>query len=275
MFEKISVYGGTGFIGGSFCNLFSDQIIKIPRDSRKPQSKDILYFISTTTNYNVFEDLHIDINTNLNLLMEVLEHCKDEDIVFNFVSSGFVYGLDIIDAKETDIPDPRGFYSITKRTAEQLLISFCETFGCKYRIFRLANVYGTDKTVSSKKNVLGFLINKLKNNEDIQLYDGGLVLRDYMHVDDVSRAIKHLIDRGSENQIYNIASGHPQYFCDIIQLAVDSLCNSRSKIISVETPKFYANTQAKNFSLNVEKLNSLNFKSSVPLSVGIDLLCIN
>jgi nucleoside-diphosphate-sugar epimerase len=274
MFEKISVYGGTGFIGGSFCNLFSDQVVKIPREFREPQSKDILYFISTTTNYNVFEDLHVDINTNLNLLMEVLEHCKGEDIVFNFVSSGFVYGLDVIDAKETDIPDPRGFYSITKRAAEQLLISFCETFGCKYRIFRLANVYGTDKTVSPKKNVLGFLINKLKNDEDIQLYEGGLVLRDYMHVDDVSRAIKCIIDSGSENQIYNIASGQPQYFRDIIQLAVDKLPNSKSKILSVETPEFYAKTQAKNFSLNVEKLNNLNFKPSILIDDGILQLCL-
>ena len=275
MFEKISVYGGTGFIGSSFCNLFSDQVIKISRDLREPQSKDILYFISTTTNYNVFEDLHVDINTNLNLLMEVLEYCKSEDIVFNFVSSGFVYGLDVIDAKETDIPDPRGFYSITKRAAEQLLVSFCETFGCKYRIFRLANVYGTDKTVSPKKNVLAFLINKLKNNEDIQLYEGGLVLRDYMHVDDVSRAIKCIIDDGFENQIYNIATGQPRYFRDIIQLAVDKLPDSKSKIISIETPKFYAKTQAKNFSLSIEKLNNLNFKPSISLDIGINQLCTN
>lgn len=275
MFEKISVYGGKGFIGGSFCNLFSDQVIKIHREDREPKSKDILYFISTTTNYNVFEDLHVDIDTNLNLLMEVLQYCKNEDIIFNFVSSGFVYGLDVIDAKETDLPDPRGFYSITKRTAEQLLISFCETFGCKYRIFRLANVYGTDKTVSSKKNVLGFLINKLKNDEDVQLYDGGIVLRDYMHVDDVSRAIKWIIDRGSENQIYNIATGQPRYFRDIILKAVDRLPNCKSNILSSITPKFYAKTQAKNFSLNIQKLNKLNFKPSIPLDIGINQLCTN
>jgi nucleoside-diphosphate-sugar epimerase len=271
----ISVYGGTGFIGNSFCNLFSDQIVKIARDSREPQSREILYFISTTTNYNVFEDLHMDINTNLNLLMEVLQYCKNKDIVFNFVSSGFVYGLDVIDAKETDIPDPRGFYSITKRAAEQLLISFCETFDCKYRIFRLANVYGTDKTISSKKNVLAFLINKLKNDEDIQLYESGIVLRDYMHVDDVSRAIKCIIDIGSKNQIYNIATGQPKYFRDIILKVVDRLPNCKSKIISVKTPEFYAKTQAKNFTLNVEKLNKLNFNLSTPLDIGIDQLCTN
>ena len=108
-----------------------------------------------------------------------------------------------------------------------------------------------------------------------QLYEGGLVLRDYMHVDDVSRAIKCIIDSGSENQIYNIATGQPQYFRDIIQLAVNKLPNSKSKIISVETPEFYAKTQAKNFSLSITKLNNLNFKPSISLDIGINQLCIN
>ena len=53
------------------------------------------------------------------------------------------------------------------------------TLGAKYRIIRLSNVYGTDKTISMKKNVLGFMVNKLKNNEDVCLYEGGMVYRDY------------------------------------------------------------------------------------------------
>ena len=73
----ISVYGGTGFIGGAFCDLYPDEVVKIPRESRKPESKDILYLISTTSNYNILEDLHLDINTNLNVLMETLQHCQN------------------------------------------------------------------------------------------------------------------------------------------------------------------------------------------------------
>ena len=272
MSNKISVYGGTGFIGESFCNLFSDQIVKILRDSREPQSKNILYFISTTTNYNVFEDLHVDINTNLNLLMKVLEHCKSKDIVFNFVSSGFVYGLDVIGAKETDLPDPKGFYSITKRTAEQLLISFCETFGCKYRIFRLANVYGTDKTVSPRKNVLGHMVNLLRENQDITLYDNGEYYRDYMHVEDASRAIKHIMDNGNLNEIYNIGAGFPELYREII-LMTRSMLGSKSNIISIETPEFYKRVQAKNFTLNLDKLKSLGFEISIPFIDGLDDLC--
>ena len=75
--NKLSVYGATGFIGGTFCDLYPDEVIKISRDQREPESKDIIYFISTTTNHHVFENLHKDIATNLTVLMDVLEPCKD------------------------------------------------------------------------------------------------------------------------------------------------------------------------------------------------------
>lgn len=96
-----------------------------------------------------------------------------------------------------------------------------------------------------------------------------------MHVDDVSRAIKCIIDSGSENQIYNIATGQPRYFRDIIQLAVDKLPNCKSNILPSITPEFYAKTQARNFSLNIEKLNKLNFKPTISLDIGIEQLCTN
>jgi nucleoside-diphosphate-sugar epimerase len=87
MENKISVYGATGFIGNYFCNLFAKDTIKIDRSERAPQSKEILYFISTTDNYNVYDKPQHDIYTNLTVLMETLSQCKDQDITFNFISS--------------------------------------------------------------------------------------------------------------------------------------------------------------------------------------------
>lgn len=270
--NKISVYGSTGFIGGTFCNLFPDEVIKIPRDQREPESKNVLYLISTISNYNVFEDLHLDVGTNLTILLDVLQHCKDNDLIFNYVSTGFVYGPDIVYAKEDDHCDPRGFYSITKRTAEQLLISFCKTFDVKYRIMRIANVYGQDKTVSSKKNVLGFLINLMKENKPITLYDDGIQLRDYMHVIDICRALKLVMDRGEENEIYNIASGTALPFREIIEIVKKNL-GSDSELVSIETPKFNQIAQAKNFALNADKLKSLGFEQTISLQEGLQTVC--
>tara|TARA_R100001443_G_scaffold12921_1_gene22775 strand:- start:67 stop:885 length:819 start_codon:yes stop_codon:yes gene_type:complete len=271
--NKLSVYGGTGFIGGAFCNLYSGNVLKIPREERKPLSKDIIYFISTTTNSHVFKDLHVDVDTNLTVLMDVLEHCKDKNITFNFVSSAFVYGTDVIDAKEDDICEPGGFYSITKRCAEQLLISYCKTFNIKYRILRIANVYGDDKTVSSQKNVLKFLISLMKEDKPITLYDDGMQLRDYMHVSDICRALKLVIDQGEVNSIYNIAAGNPLPFKCIMEKARGFL-GSKSKFNYVDYPEFNKIAQAYNYSVNGDKLKSLGFKPQISFDEGLKSLCI-
>ena len=151
--NKISIFGGSGFIGSKFCELYKDQIIKIDKNDYIPKTNNILYLISTVDNYNVHNNLHIDIDTNLKVLMNVLENIpKNSDTVFNFISSWFVYG------QNNEIPfredyskcNPTGFYSITKYCAEQLLISFCQTYNIKYRIFRLANVLGEGDTKISK-----------------------------------------------------------------------------------------------------------------------------
>jgi nucleoside-diphosphate-sugar epimerase len=268
--SEISVFGGTGFIGGTFCSLYPKDVVLIPKESKNFETQQVLYFISTTTNQNVFKDLHIDIDTNLSLLVDVLNNCKNKDVVFNFISSGFVYGNDVIDAKETDCCNPTGFYSITKRCAEQLLISFCETFGVKYRILRIGNVYGLDKTISLGKNVLGYMISLLKQNQDIKLYGGGNFLKDYMYVEDICRAIKIILDKGNLNEIYNISSGISFSFRDIIETA-KKLTESQSKIIDVSFPDDQRFIQVKNMTLNNKKLKNLNFSCEMSIKQGLQI----
>jgi nucleoside-diphosphate-sugar epimerase len=153
----------------------------------------------------------LDIETNLTKLIEVLEECKklnNKEIVFNFISSWFVYGkTTIIPATEDAVCNPTGFYSITKYAAERMLASYCDTFGIKYRILRLTNIIGPgDKKVSAKKNAIQYMIGCLKNNEPITIYDGGSNIRDFMDVEDCCRAIKVCLDVAPLNQIINISN---------------------------------------------------------------------
>ena len=270
--NNLSVFGGTGFIGGKFCQLYPDKVTLVPRDGRNPPTKDVLYFISTTTNQSVFKDLHVDIDTNLTLLMDVLSNCRDKDITFNFVSSCFVYGNDVLDAKETDCCNPTGFYSITKRSAEQLLISYCKTFDIKYRIFRIGNVYGLDPTITPGKNVLGYMIGLLKQHKDIKLFDDGDYKKDYMFVEDICRAIKFLINKSETNQIYNVATGSSMTFKDILLTASD-MVSSRSEFIPVPFPKEQEYLQVKNMTLNVDKLSSMGFLPKMSFDEGLNQMC--
>ena len=275
--KNISVYGSTGFIGSRFCQLYQDDVVKIPREQTNPETSEVLYFISTTNNYNIFEDPHVDIETNLNFLIDVLERCKDkEGLVFNFISSWFVYGkTDDLPAREDSVCNPRGFYSITKRAAEQLLVSYCETFKIKYRIFRLGNVFGeTDSGVSKKKNALQYLINEVCNNRDINLYDDGSNIRDYIYVDDVCRAIRMCIDVAAYNEVVNIGSGMPRTIKEIVSYCKEKL-DSKSNFTSIEAPEFHKIVQVKNMYLDITKLKNLGYNPEFNIWDKIDVIIEN
>jgi nucleoside-diphosphate-sugar epimerase len=269
----ISVYGSTGFIGGRYLKMYSDGSIPISRSENAPQSKDILYFISTTHNYNIFTEPHKDIDTNVTKLISVLEECRknDPNTVFNFVSSWFVYGMNCsLNTKETDPCDPTGFYSITKRAAEQMLICYCRTFGMKYRIMRMTNIIGeSDGGVSAKKNAIQYMIGLLKKNESVKLYDDGCNIRDFMYVDDACRAIDVCIRNAPVNEIINISNSEPVSIGDIIRYSKEKL-DSQSELISIETPHFHRVVQVQDVCLNNDKLRSYGYEPSIHTVDGID-----
>jgi len=271
--DEISVFGGTGFVGSRFCSLSTRKCLKIAREERTPATKEILYFISTNHNYHVFENLKIDIETNLLTLMEVLDQMKSNGGIINFISSCFVYGNTKLPAKENSLCQPKGFYSITKYAAEQMLISYCRTFDINYRILRLCNVYGEgDKSVSEKRNALQYLIGQLRENRDVNLYFDGRFYRDYLHVDDVCLAIDLCINKAPIDCIINIGSGEKTLFRDLMNIAKDEL-DSTSKYIAIEPPKFHKPIQVKDIYMDTKKLKSLGFVQNISIEEGVRALC--
>jgi nucleoside-diphosphate-sugar epimerase len=276
--NKISVFGSTGFIGGKFCEMFSENTVRIPREQRESETNEILNFISTTHNYSIFEDVLKEINTNVIIMLQMLDNAKKKfgnNFVFNQISTWSVYGNVELPAKEDYPCNPTGFYSISKRTAEQMIISYCKTFDVKYRIFRLCNVIGeSDKIVPKKKNALQYLINELKENHDINLYHNGDFLREYMYVDDVCSAIKLCIDKGNTNETYNIGGGTKQVFADLINYCKDRL-NSTSKISKINPSGFHDIVQAKDMFLDNSKIKSLGFSPKFDIYSALDIIMDN
>lgn len=268
----INVFGGNGFIGSRFCELYPNVIKNERNDYTIKESNEILYFISTTNNYNIYNDPYLDIDTNLTTLIKVLESCKNKKVTFNFISSWFVYGDSITRKDELGKCNPKGFYSITKRTAEQLLIEYCETFNIKYRILRLCNVLGLNDKFSEQKNVLQSCIAKLKNNEPIYLSNGGNFERDYLFVDDVCKAINLIIKKGKTDTIYNVCSGISYAFRDIL-LECKKLTNSSSEFIDTPLTNAQLLVHINNIFLDNSKIDNLGFKPSINLNEGLKLLC--
>lgn len=269
----ISVFGSTGFIGSRFVEKYKSTIISIERESLSSKSDDVLYLISTVHNYNIFDDPYVDINTNLIKLIEVLEDYRKSgrNGVFNFVSSWFVYG------KTTDLPahenspcNPTGFYSITKHAAEKMLISYCQTYGIRYRIFRLTNVIGVgDKKVSKKKNALQYMINNLKSNSPIQLYNNGTSIRDFMDVDDICEAIFCCLQKAPIGEIINISNCEPHSIGELISYCKNKL-KSTSEIVVIPPTDFHQIVQIDSMWLDNRKLLSYGYVPKTNVFESLD-----
>lgn len=259
---QVSIYGGTGFVGGVFNKLFLNNCLQ-GREEYEPQHPNLLNFISTTDNYNVYEDPFVDIDTNLNVMLRILEAARKKYgslFVFNQISSWFVYGNTDFPATEISPCHPTGFYSITKRASEELLISYCETYGIHYRILRMANVLGIeDKGVSAKKNALQFMIRRLVNDEPIGLYNGGVAVRDYIDVRDAAFAINLVLNKGITDQIYNISNGVPIQIKSAIDLALKFIKRPAVSISDIPTPSFHRVVQVENMYLDNSKLRRLGY----------------
>lgn len=256
---KISLFG-KGFIGTEFVNQFDSVVID--RNSLISATPKVLYMRSTIHNYHIFDNPYLDIETNLIHLIRVLESCKNifgNDFEFNFVSSWFVYGKGVnLPAKEDSICNPTGFYSITKRTAEQLLISYCETYNINYRILRMANVLGVgDKKLGKKKNAVQFLLLELLNGNEIELYEGN-AKRDFIDVRDAVKAISLVINNGDLNTIYNIGNGIGVNVQELIINSKNSL-NLLGKIKTKPIPEFHRIVQSQDMYLDINKLKSLGY----------------
>lgn len=262
--NDISIFGGHGFILGRYVELFGGAVPD--RDIILSKYPDIIYGISTTDNYNVFSNVGLDINTNLLLLMETLEKNKKKfgtDLSISFISSWFIYGKTTLPASENSCCKPMGMYGITKYCAEQLLISYCRTFGMTYRIMRLGNVLGVgDKKISCKKNALQFFVREIVNNRSVDLYFPNNTIRDYIYVDDVCNAINLVISSEvTKNQIYNIGNNRPVIFDDCVNYVVNKTGNFDC-VKHIKRSEFHKIVQTNAMVLNNSKLQDLGYKQT-------------
>lgn len=270
--EKLNIFGSSGFIGSNFVKRYPYKSVPIQSGlTIGEEALDFLYLRSTTDNYNIFKDLNLDIEVNLSRLMDCLQNIEDKK-TFNFVSSWFVYGSgyqsSLNKANENSYCDPSGFYSITKRAAEQLTKSYCDTYNKNYRIIRLCNVIGGDSGANKKKNATEFLISKIINNEDIEIYDGDNY-RNYLHVDDVCDAINLIVEKGDLNTIYNVGANSSHRLIDLMEYVIQQT-NSRSKIKLVATPRFHQIVQTRDFFMDTRKLAGLGFAPKYTIYEALD-----
>ncbi len=109
------------------------------------------------------------------------------------------------------LPRPTNIYASTKLAQEHLLQNWCSAMDVPLSVLRLQNVYGGGQALSnSYTGVLTFFATQAVAGRSIEVYEGGGIVRDFVHVDDVAAAITAAIDRpGVLAGPVDIGSGQP------------------------------------------------------------------
>lgn len=130
-------------------------------------------------------------------------------VSLSFISSGgAVYGVpDRVPVDETHRTDPINSYGIMKLAAERHVLAYSRHYGFEGRILRVANVYGPGQRLDRGQGVVtSFLHGALKGGTN-PLYGDGSVVRDYLHVDDLTAVIVALLRVRDVPPVLNIGSG--------------------------------------------------------------------
>ena len=121
-------------------------------------------------------------------------------------------------------------YSATKRWGEQLF----ETFkASQVTVLRLPSLYGTGQADS----FIDGLARLALANRPIELFANGQLVRDALHVSDITRAIQSCIDQPPPDQFYlmNLGCGRRITTTEYAKALVEAL-NSKSDIVPVDKP---------------------------------------
>lgn len=106
---------------------------------------------------------------------------------FIFISSNEVFGPSDLNHFELDPLNPHSPYSGTKAAAEQLCLSYYNTYKLPVRIVRTMNVFGERQ---NSNRFFPLCVRKILNGEQIDVYDN---FRTYIHAQDVADGIMFII----------------------------------------------------------------------------------
>jgi UDP-glucose 4-epimerase len=81
-----------------------------------------------------------------------------------------------------------------------------------------------------KQGLIAVAVDRMRRNQDIEIWGDGLVVRDYIWVGDLTKAIASLLAKGSWDEIYNIGSG-VGYSINEVLSTIKSLLSTQSKIV--------------------------------------------
>ena len=293
---KILVLGSNGMVGTSILNSFSNENkFKIIPSTRK----DTNLFIFNETERLINEtkpDILINaaakvggivanneqrtqfLIENLRINTNILESCIPfKNIKIINLGSSCIYPLNAENPISEDefmngkLEPTNSPYAMAKLTAIELGNAMKEQYGHKVINLMPTNLYGPNDNFSEHDSHvipgLMFRMEIAKNNniDTFNIWGSGNPLREFLHVDDLSNAIKFIINNEIEDSILNVGSGD--------EVSIKSIAENIKQVIqykgvlSFDTSKPDGNPRKL---LNSSKMLNYGWKSEIQLFDGLE-----
>tara|TARA_Y100000996_G_C22471617_1_gene622350 strand:+ start:222 stop:1136 length:915 start_codon:yes stop_codon:yes gene_type:complete len=299
--KKILVTGGTGFIGSSISNYFSDKGYKITildnnsrgKLIRIKKNKKIKFIYGDITNYNdvlkafkgqdyIFHLAAINgtkffyekpdkvLDVSCKGIINVIDAAKKLKIKNIFLASSsevyhFPNKIPTDESEPIKIPDvfnPRYSYAGGKILTELMGINNAKFFK-KMIIFRPHNVYGSDM---GQEHVVPELIKKIKKaKKSIKMKGSGTQTRSFIFIDDFLEAFYLVFKKGKHLNIYNIGTQEQIKIIDLAKIIIKIF----KKKISIKKQQI-AKGGTQHRTPNINKIKKLGFKKRFNIIRGLN-----
>ena len=195
----------------SSCTVFTGDFFNAQDVERALEGCDVCFhLVSTTIPKTSNDDPSRDVRENLSGALDLLECVRRTGVrkVVYTSSGGAIYGKHLMPRiSESHPTDPLCSYGIVKLAVEKYLALYHELYGIDYAALRISNPFGPLHRAGAEQGVIGVFLGRILRNEPLHVWGDGSVVRDYIYVEDVARALVLAARMKTEHHVFNIGSG--------------------------------------------------------------------
>lgn len=164
---------------------------------------------------------------------------------------------------------PSSIYGITKQVQEQMFLVMGKTLNIPAVAFRYQNVYGAGQSLSNPyTGILSIFSTRIKNGNDINIFEDGLESRDFIYIDDVVEATILGIEKDEANyEVFNVGLG----LAVDVNTVADTLVRSYGSSSKISISGNYRLGDIRHNYADLSKIKiKLGFEPKVNFSEGIN-----
>jgi len=237
---------------------------KMKRLFREFKPDVVVHFAAQSHVDTSFENAEQYIHDNIIGTYTILECVKETGCRLVHISTDEVYGevdLDETSNSETSVLNPTNPYSATKAGAELLVKAYGHSFKIPYVITRGNNVFGPKQY---PEKVVPAFIKAMMKGEPCNIHGSGHSRRNFIYVDDVSRAVMTILDKGKNGTVYNIGTRNEYSVLEVFDILRELVNPSATKVHVGDRPH-----NDKRYAVDSSALHELGWSEQVPFHEAI------